>query len=251
MRPSRDSRMKFFSLRSAAICSCLALLASSASGVPIVNLSTGLSLEMQESTSGTLTMQFTNVGDGTQSVNSYSLAILVVQTSGTSTLTFDSWTKPADPVLIGDVAAEYTPFDQPALFPLNAPVSIGGTEYFEYYAVQAAATDNFDYPLLASATKNVGLMTFTNSGEGSWDLYVINQEAQAGGLPLSLMQNLAGDEFAFGNLPVANGAALKMGTVVAVPEPSTVVLAGVAVLAGLLPMVRRRICGRPRHRSAA
>lgn len=237
-------------LSAAAIGACLLASAGTAVAGPIVNFTTGLSLSLPQSGTGSLTMQLTNAGDASQDVNAYTLGIMVVQTSGSGTLTFDSWTKPSNPV-VGDPDAEYTPFGQPQVFQLNAPISISGTNYFDYFSVQVAATDNFNYPLAAGVTKDAGLMSFSSSGQGAWDVYVVNQAAQSGGLPVSVLQINTGTAFGFGNLAATNGASLKIGTITAVPEPSTVVLAGVAVVAGLLPVVRRRICGRLRHRAAA
>jgi hypothetical protein len=71
-------------------------------------------------------------------------------------------------------------------------------------------------------------------------VYVVNQTAQPGGLPVSVLQNNLGDEFGFGNLPAANGESLLVGTITAVPEPSTVVLVGCAALALVAGRTRRR-----------
>ena len=235
--------MKTFSWRAAAACVCLAMAGGTAVAAPIVNFVTGLSLSMDPSTTGSLTMQFTNAGDATQGINTYTLAIMAIQTSGTGVLTFDSWTKPASP-LITDPITEYTPFDPPELFTLNAPIVIDGTDYFDYYSVQVAATDGFNYQLFAGNTKNAGLMTFTNDGPGTWDLYVVNQERQTGGLPVTLLQTADTTDYGFGNLPEGNGEYLKIGTITAVPEPSTVALAGMAFAAVLVPGIRCRFGSR-------
>jgi len=223
----------------AALGACLLSSAGAAVAGPIVNFTTNSSLSLPQVGTGSMTMRFANAGDAPQDVSGYTLAIMLVQTSGSGTLTFDSWTKPSNPV-IGDPDAEYTPFEPPSVFQLNAPINIGGFNYFDYYSVQVGATDNFNYQLLAGATKDAGLMTFTTSGEGAWDVYVVNQTAQPGGLPVSVLQNNLGDEFGFGNLPAANGESLLVGTITAVPEPSTVVLVGCAALALVAGRTRRR-----------
>ena len=232
-------------LAAATLVASLFATAATAVAAPIVNFTTGLSLDLAETGTGGMTMKFTNAGDATQSINYYSVGIMLLQTSGSGSLTFDSWTKPSDPV-IGDPEAEYTPFDAPGLFTLNAPVNIAGTDYFDYYFVATAATDAFNYPLAAGVTKDAGLMTFSVSGQGTWDVYAVNQEAQPGGLPVSLIQDNTSDEFGFGNLPAANGASLMIGTITAVPEPSTIALGGVALLVGLVPALRRQLRGRLR-----
>jgi hypothetical protein len=128
---------------------------------------------------------------------------------------------------------------------LNAPVNISGTDYFDYFPVQAANTNGFNDQILPTATKNVGTLTFTSgTGEGTWDVYVVNQQAQSGGLPVSFTQNAALAEAGFGNLPATNGAFLKIGSVSVVPEPSTTAVATMA-MAGVVMMqwrtYRRRL----------
>ena len=114
-----------------------------------------------------------------------------------------------------------------------------------------AATDGFNYQLFAGATRNVGLMTFSNDGPGTWNLYVVNQEPQVGGLPVSLLQEADATDYGFGNLQPLNGEYLQIGTITAVPEPSTVALAGVALASVLVPGLRRRLQALRHGRAAA
>lgn len=223
-----------------ALLACLFVHASSALAEAVVNFDTGKTLQLQTSGAGTLTLSLTNAGNESAFVNSYTLGILVVPTSGSGTLTLDAWTGPASAPLLSDVAAEYTPYDQPVLFPLIAPVTISGTEYFEYFQVQAANTNGFDDPLGVAASRNIGTLNFSViDGNGTWDIYMINQEAQEGGLPISFLQDSELADFPFGNLPAVNGEALLVGTVTAVPEPTTLLLAGCGCLSLAVRRFRR------------
>lgn len=224
----------------ASLVALVALFSPTAAAAPIVNIVTGASLSLQPSTSGSTTLQFTNAGNASQGINSITLALMFIQTSGSGVLTFDAWSKPAAPLVIGDPNAEYTPTDPPSVFQLNAPITLGGTDYFDYYSVQVGAVNGFNYLLAPAATANVGVMTFTSDGPGTWDMYVVNQAPQPGGLPVSLFQTADTTDFGFGNLAVGNGEYLKVGTITAVPEPSTWVAAGMAAAVGFSRYLRRR-----------
>lgn len=209
----------------------LCLFSGVATAGPIVNFVTGQSLSMQPNTSGSMTLQFTNSGDAPQGINSYTLAIMVIQTGGSGVLTFEAWAKPAAPLVVGDPVAEYTPTDPPGATSLNAPINVGGTDYFDYYPVQVAATDGFNYQLAPGETKNAGVLAFTSDAPGTWNVYLVNQEPQPGGLPVTFFQIADTTEFGFGNLPVGNGEFLQVGTITAVPEPSGLIAAGMAFTA--------------------
>ena len=175
----------------------------------------------------------------------YTLALMFVQTSGDGTLTFDLWTGPASNPLLSDPNAEYTPFDQPGAFQLLAPVVISGTDYFDYFNVQGTNTNGFDDPLAAGVTKNVGVVNLLAGSEpGTWDVYVVNQEPEEGGLPVSFLQLASGIEFGFGNLAALDGARLLIGSVTVVPEPSGIALAGCGGLALVASWCRRQAARR-------
>jgi len=224
---------------------CLALCCCTVWGAATVNIDTGSSLSMQPGESGSISLSFTNVGSESSFMTSYTLALMFVQTSGTGTLTFDLWTGPASDPLLSDQDAEYTPFDQPEPFQLLAPVVISGTEYFDYFKVEGTNTNGFDDPLAAGVTKNVGVINLSAGLEpGTWDVYVVNQEPEVGGLPVSFLQLADLDVFGFGNLAVLDGANLLVGSVVVVPEPSSIALVGCGGLTFLALWRRRRAARR-------
>lgn len=237
---SRSSRPFLAPVLGACLVTCLSLACSAATAAAVVNLDTGKSVVLQTGGTGSLTLSLTNAGNQSALINSYTLGLLVVQTGGTGTLTFDAWIAPATNPLLSDGDAEYSPLDQPALFPLNAPVTIAGTEYFEYYPVQAANTNGVDDVLAAAATRNIGALNVASlEGTGTWAIYVVNQEPAVGGLPVSFFQDAAFADFGFGNLPATNGANLLVGTVTVsvVPEPASIGLVGCALVA--LAIARR------------
>lgn len=223
-----------------AICATMcAMLGHAACAAPVVNFTTGLSLNLLQSTTGSLTSSLRNDGTSFAEINSFTLGYTLVQTAGSGTLTFSGWGPPASNKLLSDPDAEFTPTDPPTSQTLNAPVNISGTDYFDYFPVQAANTNGFNDQILPAATKNAGTLTFTSgTGEGTWDLYVVNQQAQSGGLPASFTQNAALAESGFGNLPATNGSFLKIGTISVVPEPSTVGVASMAILGISLMQLR-------------
>ncbi|MFM7205288.1 MAG: PEP-CTERM sorting domain-containing protein [Planctomycetaceae bacterium] len=85
---------------------------------------------------------------------------------------------------------------------------------------------------------------------GTWDVYVVNQEAQPGGLPVSLTQTADLTASGFGNLAAVNGANVKVATIaVAVPEPASLAFAGVVVMATAARTIRRGHAPRERRQS--
>lgn len=240
MSPHRRDRRVFPGLAPALV-ACLALGCLPVMAAAVVNFDTGKSLALQTGGSGNITLSLTNAGDASAFVTSYTLGLLIVPTSGSGTLVFDAWTGPAANPLLSDVDAEYTPLGQPdGSATLIAPIDISGTEYFNYYSVQAANTNGFDDPLAAAASRNIGRLAFAaTSGTGTWDVYVINQAAQDGGLPVSFLQDST-TEFGFGNLSATDGASLLIGGItVTVPEPSLVALVAAACLVALGRVARR------------
>ena len=238
-------------LRALVVVPCLAVCCCTAWGAATVNIDTGKSLSLQPSQSGSIALSFTNIGSESSFMTSYTLALMFVQTSGDGTLTFDLWTGPASNPLLTDPDAEYTPFGQPEPFQLLAPVDVSGTEYFDYFSVQGANSNGADNELAAGVTKNVGVVNLLAGSEpGTWDVYVVNQEPEAGGLPVSFWQLATGDDFGFGNLAALDGAYLLVGSVVVVPEPSSIVLVGCGGLALVASWCRRRATRRDGLRPA-
>lgn len=215
---------------------CLPVMAAA-----VVNFDTGKTLSLQTGGSGSITLSLTNAGDASAFVTSYTIGLLIVPTSGSGTLAFDAWTGPATNPLLSDVDAEYTPLGQPdGSATLIAPIDISGTEYFNYYGVQAANTNGFDDPFAAAASRNIGRMAFAaTSGTGTWNIYAINQAAQDGGLPVSFLQDST-NEYGFGNLSATDGASVLIAEItVVVPEPSLAALGVAACLVALRRRARR------------
>lgn len=232
-------------LRALVVVPCLAVCCCTAWGAAIVNIDTGKSLSMQPGESGSIALSFTNVGSESSFMTSYTLALMFVQTGGAGTLTFDLWTGPASNPLLSDPDAEYTPFDQPEPFQLLAPVVISGTEYFDFFNVQGTNTDGFDDPLAAGTTKNVGVVNLSAGFEpGAWDVYVVNEAPEVGGLPVSFLQLSDLEVFGFGNLAELDGAHLLIGSVTVVPEPSSIALVGCGGIALVASWWRRRTARR-------
>ena len=243
--PTIHSLSRVLRLRALVVVPCLAVCCCTAWGAATVNIDTGKSLSMQPGESGSIALSFTNGGSESSFMTSYTLALMFVRTSGDGTLTFDQWTGPASDPLLSDPDAEYTPLDQPEAQQLLAPVIISGTAYSNYFSVQGANGNGDDDPLAAGITKNVGVVNLLAGSEpGTWNVYVVNQEPEAGGLPVSFLQLSNLDVFGFGNLVAEDGAHLLIGSVVVVPEPSSIALVGCGGLALVASWCRRRTARR-------
>lgn len=225
---------------------CLAVVGHFAAAAPVVDIATNLALDLSPGQSGSMTMSVQNNGDATADVNFYQFAVMLIPTSGTGTLTLDSWAPPASNPLVGD-PTEYTPTETPTTQDLISPVTIEGTDYYAYYPLQAANTDATNWPLGVDVSKNVGTMTFTagpaeDNTVSTWDVYVVSQSYESPAFPPTFFANAALAPSDFGNLLAVDGGLLKIGTVTvtAVPEPGSLTLAAVGAAFAAGAVIRRR-----------
>jgi hypothetical protein len=210
----------------------LGLISAAAAVASPLNLVTGTSLSLNPglSTTGTLTIAATNenAGSAITDFNFWGLILQLIPQPGTvGSATLTSLTNPAV---------------NPALGPASVPVSTTSSLLDDSYtlniqvngtinAIQAGvANDDPSVTTFAlGQTLNLGDFTvaLSNDASGSWTLYALNDQNNTGA-----WGNDQGTLATFGNLPTAAAgqySVLAVGTISAVPEPGSLMLAASAI----------------------
>jgi hypothetical protein len=193
-----------------------------------LTLDTGKSLQLQPGSSDNFTFSATNDEGAITNLLGWAIGFQVVPIgTPTGSLTVGLLTKPAvDPMPAGEVD-----FGQPALGILANSATENGSPNF--WGIAAAALD--DIQVVDSSTSyNLGSVNFTLSANAtagdSWGIYAVQQ-------PSTFIKSYWSDDafnpIGFGNwetLPNPVGS-VQIGTISAVPEPGSLVLAGSALAA--------------------
>ena len=190
-----------------------------------INVDTGKSLSLNSGTSGILTLSLTNLNSGTavSNFNGWGLILqLIPQAGATGTASLLSLAEPATNPALSD------PGDPPLFdnaYILNSAVN-GTTD-----AYQLANSNNTSVTttFTLGQSYNIGDLTvFLSSGAtGSWKLFALNDENNT-----AAWLNPQGGATAFGNLATAGVGqytSTEIGTITAVPEPSTIALLGMSM----------------------
>jgi hypothetical protein len=202
----------------------------------IINLGTDISESIEPGGSGSFTFTLSNDGTTADLDNfiGWVLGIqLVPQPGTTGTLTVGNLSSPAtNPMPVG--AVEFT---QPVLSTLGSGAVINGST--QYYFMGVSATEQFG-TVAVGQTYEMGSLALTASpdAQGAWDVYTVQQNS-----PLLKTYWFDGSalETEFANLPFGQGnTSLQLGTISAVPEPSSVALLGLAGLGAGGYALRRR-----------
>ena len=217
----------------------LALLALSA--VPAfaspINIDTGKNLGLNPGTSGTVTLSLTNASGSTSitTFNSWGMILqLVPQTGATGSASFSSLLSPSTNPALTNPAG-------PSLddaYTLTSPQN--GTTSASLLSIGNIGSEVTTFA--PGQTYNIGDLGVQLSGDasGAWDIYALNDENDT----TSWMAVPGFGLNAFGNVPTAAPTAYTstiIGTVTAVPEPSTLVmLAGAVATSGWIAWRRRR-----------
>jgi hypothetical protein len=193
-----------------------------------MTLDTGKLLELQPGQSDNFTFSATNGATEITNLIGWAIGFQVVPIGApTGSLTVGLLSKPAvSPMPAGEVD-----LGQPSLGILaNSAVENGSPNF---WGISAAALDDIQI-VNASANYNLGSVNFTLSANAtagdSWGIYAVQQ-------PSTFIKSFWSDDelnpIGFGNwetLPSPVGS-VQIGTITAVPEPSSLVLAGSAVVA--------------------
>lgn len=200
---------------------------SSPSPASTLTLDTGKSVTLLQGTSGTFTFSATNdAGAITDDFLGWAIGFQVLPSGSTSGLiTVGALSSPAvNPMPIGTVQ-----LIQPGLFPLANSASLNGSPNF--YAMGMTSEDTLG-SLAEFTSYNLANVALSASGDavGTWNVYAVQQ---AGAFIKTFWNNAATADVTFGNLPQSGNSSILIGTVTvtAVPEPSTISLAGFALVA--------------------
>ncbi len=203
----------------------VAALGTTAYASPL-NVDAGKTLSLNPGDSGTITLSLTNENSGSPvtTFNGWGFGLQLIPNLGaTGTATLVSGALPAVNPALAD--------------PEDPPLFLTGQ------TLGTAANGTTDYTLVSSANQSAAETTFalgqtynimdvdislSPGASGSWSLYAVND---ANGFGVWL--NNVGSPTNFGNLPSVNGdgGTALIGTVSAVPEPSSVALAVSAIAA--------------------
>lgn len=189
-----------------------------------ITLDTGKSATINQGATGTFSLSATNdAGAITDNFLGWTLGIQVLPASGTNvgTMTPVSLTQPlSNPMPVGTLDVI-----NPLLSTLALSATINGST--QYFLTAAATTDTLG-TLAGSTTYNLGNLGITASANaaGTWNVYAVQQ---SGANYRSYWTDGSANDVQFGNLPNTGNSSILIGTVTAVPEPSTVVLLGMSL----------------------
>jgi len=199
-----------------------------------LNLNTGVSLTLDPalSTSGTLTLAATNENAGSAITNFNSWSVILQLIPGPGAI--------GSATLVGVADPSVNPSLGPASTPPTTTSSLFDDTYFllspvngtvDAISVGIANDTNSSTTWTLGQTYNLADFTVQLSAgaQGTWTLYAINDENNSGSW---MAPN--GNLTPFGNLPTAaegEYTVLAVGTITAVPEPSSLLLAGSAIVA--------------------
>ena len=221
--------------------SAMCLQATKASADVIVSLQSGTTTTINQS--GTGTLYISAINSGTTSIDFGALALgiqIVAVGSPAGDITFSGVDAPENSVW----------FDPSTTGPngdtlLNG--NINGTAGYSLVGISGATDAEGNYGVLAPGdTANLAVLSFTAAADafGTWNIFVVNEEAGSG----ATVSNISDGNFnsvQFSNLTApsypATGDSVQVGSVIVVPEPSTLTLAGLGcALVGYAAWKRRR-----------
>jgi hypothetical protein len=207
----------------------IALASAGAHAQPLPSVVTGASVFEQPGTTFNFTVQVTNTSSIT-SINDFTAFYMgyqmIAEPGAVGTLSIVAAIQPSSsPVLTAGTIATF--FDNQAVL----PTAINGTTAYTVASLGNDVEPEQGDTIAASQTSNLVTLQVQASAnaDGRWKLFAVN--ALDSGNPVSAWQQVgSGNDFAFGNLPTAT-TSLELA-VISVPEPSALVLAGIAVLFG-------------------
>jgi hypothetical protein len=214
-----------FTVLTAVTMSCL-----SAWAAPI-NLNPNLALSVNPGSTGLWTLSATNQDNGAAANGwkAFAVAMQIIPDPGaTGTVTLQSFINPVDNPSIpagsaGPASVSSGVFPQP----------INGTTSFTSIILGYNDANFTSWP--SGQTHNMATITWSASPDasGSWRVYASNPEDNFIDLPQTTWNLPNANDVYFGNVPFVSGttSTLQLGTISAVPEPSSLMLAASAIVA--------------------
>jgi hypothetical protein len=221
--------------------SAMCFQATKASADVIVYLQSGTTTTINQSGTGTLYISAINSGTASIDFGALALGIQIVAVGSPA----------GDITLSGVDAPENSVWFDASTAPITQKVlengAINGTSgYFDVRIIGATDAEGFYGVLAPGDTANLATLSFTAdaSAFGTWNVFVVNEEAESG----ETVSNITDDTFStiqFSNLTAPSypdtGVSFQVGSVIVVPEPSTLSLAGLGcALVGYAAWKRRR-----------
>jgi hypothetical protein len=213
-----------------AVALCLLALVATASATTLT-LDTGKSLTLFQGGSGLFTFSATNdAGDISEVYLGWNIGFQVLPSgvTGGSLIVGELFQPAINPAVAGEL--EFIQPDQVLL--LSGSAVINGSDSFRSMSINS--TDTLA-TLQGSTSYNLGSLSFsaTPDAVGTWNVYAV-QQGPGFEKTYSTLFNEGFSDAYFGNLlPSAGNSSVLIGTisVTAVPEPSSLVLAGSALMA--------------------
>jgi hypothetical protein len=200
-----------------------AVLMAGSGHATVLSLDTGKSVTIQQSGSATFTFSATNdAGAITDNFLGWTIGFQVVPLGTTAgSLTVGSLSQP----LTNPMPAGSLDFTQPILATLANSGTINGLT--QYYAMGVSSNDVLQ-TVNSLTSYNLGSVGFTASptASGTWAVYAVQQ---SGALARSYWTDGVFSDSNFGNLPNTGNLSVQIGTITAVPEPSTIALLGMSM----------------------
>jgi len=216
--------------------------ATNASADVIVSLQSGTTTTINQSGTGTLYISAMNSGTASIDFGALALGIQIVANGS-----------PAGDITLSGVDAPENSvwFDPSTSGPTDGNTlengNINGTAGYSLVGISGAVDAEGNYGVLAPGeTANLAMLSFTAAADafGTWNIFVVNEEAESGA---TISNITAGDlsTIQFSNLTAPafpnTGVSVQVGSVIVVPEPSTLTVAGLGcAVVGYAAWKRRR-----------
>jgi hypothetical protein len=228
-------------LMAMAMASAICFQATNASADVIVSLQSGTTTTINQSGTGTLYISAMNTGTASIDFGALALGIQIVADGS-----------PAGEITLTGVDAPENSvwYNASTSGPTGATLAngdINGTSSYLAMSILGDVDPEGNYGVLAPGeTANLATLIFTAdaSAFGTWNVFVVNEEDETGVTISNFTDgNFSSVQFANATAPAfpATGVSFQAGSVIVVPEPSTLALAGFGcALVGYAAWNRRR-----------